>query len=278
MLFKFVYNFRGNLWIGAASYVYACIRNAGDSVDWHYAQIYTKQAARMFSQQTGVADAMLVWHSTAATLANNLVPPSVVTATGCALSDYTGYTNTPALLKCTRGGVNSGINVYVSHANTSGVSACDSTQSAPCWIDLPSGYQLGAYPFYSIAFSVTTTTTQYYVLTYVPPPATSGQDLAGLDLLCLPGVASGAPTTCPVSQKQMTITFAELNRQLRKSLNASPMYYGAVNSSHVLVTPTILFAGTATNTALSYTVPNAVPIGSIGIITQVTLCSTSASC
>ena len=238
-----------------------------------YAQIYTKQAARMFAQQSGVAQNMMSWNATAISLVNSLVTGTVanIPSTGCMLTDRTGITaSAPTGLPDCMYGAQA---VFVGKANTYGVNACSKSQTAPCWTDLPPGYQKAAYPFYSIAWSSVSVPTQYYVLTFVPPPVTSGQDLPGLDLLCLPGVVSGGSTTCPGTQRQLAITFSEFSRQLHNDAHASPMYYGAVNSSHILTTPTVTFGNAAVPVALTYPVPTIVPTGSIGIISQVTVCS-----
>ena len=243
-----------------------------------YAQIYTKQAARAFTQQTGVAETMMSWHTTAVNLAVNLVKASDMTLAGCSLTNLTGLGNPPPQTPCHYNDALL-LPVYVGTNYTSstytGANECDGLHNTPCWSNLPAGFQAGSYQFYSVAFQGGTPV-QNYVLTYVPPTASSGEIYPGLGLLCLPGIASGAGTTCPSTHKQFALTFNEFFKQLRQTTTISPMFYGTVTASSTLTTPSFSLGGN-TPASLSYAVPSTVPIGSVGVITQIATCPV-ASC
>jgi len=235
-----------------------------------YSQIYTKQSAKGVEQQSGVASAMIAWHSTAVDLASKFVKASSFSTTGCTLTSFVSSPSTPvpASLPLCTGNKNP---TYVGMTTTP---ICTGSVGPPCVTKLPEGYLSSPYTFYSIAFN--TSGGKSYVLTYVPPPPTGSY---GLGLLCLPGKLTG--TACPAGHSQFSFTFNSLYKQITKSPLLSPMTYGTVTSAGVLSTRTMnsLYEST-TPQSLQYEVPNdisIVPEGTIGIITEITRCS-STSC
>ena len=229
-----------------------------------YAQIYTKQAVNAFARQSGMANAMLMWHSTAAGLASSLVTKTNITAAGCSLTPPLAGGGLPSFTQCANGFGS----VYVSMPAGANP-LCSGTQAAPCLPVLPTGYTQ-SYKFYSVSFQPTAG--NYYVLTYLPPPP-ANSDSYSLGLLCLPGDAKGTLTACPSPHTQFPMTFATLYKQLTKSLLVSPLYYGTVTASGVLTTPSISVSG-GTPTSLQYTIPSSadVPVGSIGFIAKISPC------
>lgn len=239
----------------------------------------------MYARQSGVVNAMLDWHATAAGLVSFMVTPSAITAAGCSLTNITTGTGVPAFPACTYNGTT---NVYAAQKNyTSGANTppnCSGSQTAPCFTPLPTGYTFTSptsplYSFYSVAF---TASGLDYVLTYVPPP-TSSSDSYGIGFLCLPGYTSTFPASCSLPHTQFSLPFNTFYKQLTRNLRVTPMYYGTVANTAALcgtgvpfclVTPTVVTDfGTK---GLVYPVPSSgVPVNSIGIITQITPCSSS---
>ncbi len=228
-----------------------------------YAQIYTKQAANAFARQSGMADSMLAWHSTAAGLASSLVKATDITAAGCSLTPPLAGGGLPSFPTCT----NLAGSIYVGMPTGANL-LCSGTQLAPCLTFLPTGYT-AAYAFYSVAFQPVAG--DYYVLTYLPPPPANG-DNYNLGLLCLPGNATGALASCVSPHTQFPITYGTLYKQLTKSLLVSPLYYGTITTSGKLTTPTQSMGGTPA--FLQYDVPSSVnvPVGSIGFIAKISPC------
>lgn len=235
------------------------------------ATISTRQMTQNLPSPSGIAQAMMQWHSTALGLASNYVTPSSVVADGCSLtlsSSYktTDWPGTTDPFQAPRMCKKSGADTYVGFTAATGQCDGASAAGAVCWFNLPVGYKTTPYTFYSIAFVAATG--KNYVLTFVPPASTSGA-YAGLGTLCLPGEPSSA-TACNAPNNQVTTTFGNLWKQMR-STYGSPLYYGTVKSAGTLATPTIGFGSAATSP--SYTIPAWVPLGSVGIISQFDACT-----
>jgi len=231
-----------------------------------FSQIYTKQATSGFERQTGLADAMVEWHSTAVGLVSNFIRPSGIPtwpSTACSLTSFGGGASPAGTSYCTSP---SGP-AYVGKALSGGEHECHATSGGepPCVVPLPTFYETDPYTFYSLAYRVSGV---LYVLTYVPPPATNSDDY-NVGLLCLPGGLSGA---CSGTNSQFSSTFKTLYNQIKKSPFLTPMSYGTVTTSGTLETP--VFKRNEEYTTISYTVPisTIVPVGSIGIISQVQPC------
>ncbi len=242
-----------------------------------YAQIYVKIAARGFEQHSGIVDSMRVWHDTATELGSKSDKSRID-----GLSSYCSLTFVPPgngvpvdmANHCSQGGIADVADVYVARQESPAFSYGFSDY-------LPAGYS-ETYVYYSIAFRVTGTTNRYYVLTYVPRPAT-GSDLYGVGLLCLPGNGSGnLTTTCTGSHKQIHTTFNALYKQLKNNKSIPITSYGVVSSDGELSTQAIEQETWDTSTPggvkivnqpFTYAVPSedsGVPVGSIGIITEIT--------
>ena len=233
-----------------------------------FAQIYTKQASSGFEKQTGLADAMVEWHSTAVGLASNFVRPSTIPtlpSVACSLTRFAGGAAPSSTSLCSGSG---GGNAYVGMSLSGSQHECHASSGGevPCVVPLPTFYETDPYTFYSLLFR---SSNVLYVLTYVPPPSAASDDY-DVGLLCLPGGLSG---TCTGSHVQFSSTFKALYNQMKKSPYLTPMSYGTVTASGNLKTP--VFNKDSVYTVINYTIPAStiVPVGSIGIISQVRPCS-----
>jgi hypothetical protein len=227
-----------------------------------YAQVYTKQVVNGLAQQSGVIGSMIEWHSTAVALATSLMPTADWTA-GCSLTNPSPVPATVAVCPGAAAGT-----IYVGMPQgTYTACAGGAAQQAPCWTNLPPGYSNTTYAFYSIAFNSAGLS---YVLTYVPPPASSS-DSYNVGLLCLPGALNG---TCPAGNTQFPTTFSDLYKQMKKSPLLSPMYYGTVTSAGVLTTSSLPSLTGGAPTLIQYNIPGTaiVPVGSMGIIAEIVPC------
>jgi hypothetical protein len=241
-----------------------------------YAQIYTKQAASGFAQQSGIVNSLVTWHATAMSLAQFYVQPTATNysaTTGCSLTNGVPPT-------CTGSG---GGPAYISQNNYTAVNLCSGAQGPACFTVLPPGYS-SAYTFYSIAFQSVADNADY-VLTFIPPPPATS-DNYNVGLLCLPGVVNGA-TKCLGSNVQLSATFNSILAQMKKTSSLSPMIWGTIANgaancgpsgfASCLVTPTasVPYAFPTSAPLLFFAVPtNVAPAGSIGLIGQVAPCST----
>lgn len=237
-----------------------------------YAQIYVKIAANSFKQQSGVVETMRVWHDVAVKLGTNAVKTDIrdiadPTGPYCSLTQIAAGVGVPAQMntRC------SDLYIEVGDGST-----CPGSNP----VCLPPGYN-ETYTYYSIAFSVTAASkTSYYVLTFIPPP--TNLDSYGAGILCLPGVLSGAPTTCPHST--VHTTFNAFYKELTKSKTIPILSYGTVSgtctmpaalpASKCLKTQSVTHdaGSTMPNGAIEYEIPDTddIPDGSIGIITDFT--------
>ncbi|MFA4995445.1 MAG: hypothetical protein WC521_09125 [Bdellovibrionales bacterium] len=236
-----------------------------------YTQIYTKQAAIGYAQQSGVASAMIAWHSTAVALATKYLKSSSYTAAGCSLTSLPSSptVRVPSTVPSFCMGSNGVADSRVSSTNyiVPAPTLCSGSAGAPCFTLLPTGYLATPYTFYSIAFR---SASKNYVLTYVPLPS----DSYNAGLLCLPGnVGAGA---CAGTHAQVSTTFKALYKEMGNNSLLSPMSYGKVMSAGVLTTPNIraLFDSTSAG-IMTYTVPGItiVPVESIGIISEIQACT-----
>jgi hypothetical protein len=265
-----------------------------------YAQIYTKQAAKGVEQQSGAVNSMLAWHSTATALAKNLVTLTSIPSTGCSMLDPGNTQDTwspnPGFPDTTPGVPSAAVlptclywtschcaytSIYVGarpippSGSDYDWNYCSGDQAPPCFVGLPDGYS-SAYSFYSVAFNDGLAIPHYFVLTFVPPPPVNS-DSYNLGLLCLPGNASGALNgSCPAPHTQFSTTFNDLYKQMKKNPLLSPMYYGTVTAAKTLTTPPLSFVSGATPAPITYIIPDVttVPVGSIGIISEIPLCPT----
>jgi len=244
-----------------------------------FTQIYTKQAAMMSDQQTGVAQAMVQWHATAVALAEKYLVKSALPAigAGCSLTSLSSSAVPTGLSYC-KGP--SSVDVYV--GMTTGTD-CSGAQGAPCVTRLPNGILLSStvYKFYSIVGRITNG--KYYVLTYVPPTVASASNFK-TGFLCLPGdiTLSGA---CPSTHAQFSMTFDRLFKQIVKNSHAAPLFYGTshlISTTNYLVTPVIRDLNDGAETGeRSYEIlgtknPSGyyyVPVDSVGLITSFSPCS-----
>jgi hypothetical protein len=203
-----------------------------------YTQVYAVETARLFSNQTGVAQSMIVWHAAAASLVANVVPPaSAATATGCSL-------NYGAAGLCPIGAGYSSIGTVMGGVAVTGLYANTLGMEFP---NFPPGYVLGSFQWNSIAYDPD----PYYVITYVSYTA-SGT-----------GATAASPITTATGKK-LNITEGDLYRQLQQS-GIPPYSFGYV--SNPPGGPATLVAGPSiSNSATVYPVPTTIPDGSLAII------------
>ncbi|MDD3030081.1 MAG: hypothetical protein PHS57_07365 [Alphaproteobacteria bacterium] len=275
-----------------------------------FTQVHMNQASSSMAQQSGVVESLASWHATAVDLAQKYI--NTASASECSMTCETLEKAPGALSLSTTtepvavGGLsdNASINADVwwrgpgkphfpdhedppvvqktSVSLCSGSSAscvwdesnetiCSGEGKTPCFSVLPSGYNMN-YKFYSIEFK--NTDDKYYVLTFVPPPASKG-DAFGVGLLCLPGkIDETADGPCPSPQKQVSMTFSNLSKEMEKTGLIPPTAYGTVKQTGKL-TPHMTLEGTTKGSY--YTVPSVVPVGSLGVITEVVPCSNCSS-
>ena len=256
-----------------------------------------------------VVEAMMQWHATAVDLAENFIDHSnFVSGGGCSLScfyDDGAIEGTEAIPGFDIPSSRVAYNVYqctghltlpgifelyfppeqIKHAcvwpenywttlwmssypfgHLPAVEECSGRVGAPCFPTLSEGYDM-TYTFHSFGFK--SVSEDYFVFTFVPPP-TRGSDAFGSGLLCLPGNVNPRAVGCPLENKQLSLPFSALYKQMRESPNLSPLSYGLVLTQGVLKTSSIdgLFGSTAPQ-AITYSVPMIVPTGSVGIITKI---------
>ncbi len=249
-----------------------------------YTQLYMKQASMGYSQQSGVADAMLVWHATAVDLATKFVRASSFAAlpSYCTLTTYPPPPAAASFVPPTTPvpgfcpGTGGPAYVAVSKPATIATLLCSGTQGAPCYTQLPTGYQSNPYTFYSLAYQ---TGGRNYVLTFVPPPPVAS-DAYNTGALCLPGrltnlLCAPAPPAPVPAHMQVSTTLRGLYKEMGDNSLLSPMNYGTVTAAGALTTPSMKNLYDAPNPgAITYTVPAqaVVPVGSIGIISQIAPC------
>lgn len=194
-----------------------------------YAQVFGVQAARMAAGQHAIADMMMVWHSGQVSLAQSVVSPAPTSA--CSLT-Y-GLTSVPY---CTT-------NIP---GNTSNVTLTNSTGNVGSYVNasgspyphFPSGYRT-AFKWNTVYYP--DASGQRYVVTWVPLPAS--------------GKASDPVTAPPIG-----VSVSDLALQLRNA--HTPLFgYGTV-SGGVLTT-----GATVSGAPVTYTMPSAVPNGSVAVIT-----------
>lgn len=213
-----------------------------------YTQVYAVQVARMFANETSIADNIVAWHEAAASLANNVINTTTnpLTIAGCSLSF-----SLVAPAYCIKGAASGGLpSVTVTgngnYANPAGY----------IFPQLPGTFNSVTYQWKSIAYQPTPNT--FYVITFVPPPLISATNPP-------PGYISTA--TAP--PHQLTITMGDLMHQLQAS--GLPLYSFGYVSGGKLITASTLPPGAPTfGAAITYPVPPVaeVPNNSIAIISS----------
>jgi hypothetical protein len=221
-----------------------------------YSQLLINQTANFNANQTTVAGAMTVWHSTAILEAKKTGIPAPG-AGGCMLTNAIPAGG-PAVC------ASSGNNIYVNPTNPAGTVVCpNAVPPNYCYTDLPPGYNIGSFQFYSVFYQVNG---QSYVVTFVPPPTAP-----------VPGyiVLPGAGGT------QVNVTMGTLMSQIKNNNTAlSPLSYGTVEQpGNILVSGTICMTSASISTCtlagtISYPLPTGagayIPNHSIAIISSPT--------
>ncbi|HEU0117112.1 MAG TPA: hypothetical protein VFR09_00640 [Alphaproteobacteria bacterium] len=203
-----------------------------------YVQVLGLQAARLYSHQTGVAQAMATWHAGAVSMAASIVRTGVAyPAAGCSLT-YTvipgapgGFAVCPAPTGLTQGTVTNdsatvGIPNLVLNKSTSNkecvhVPATCTASTPPNCTTCSAIFDTTNHQFYSLLYK---SNNQDYVITVVPAASVSATNPNGYI-----SMARG---------NQIALTTSDLLQQLKHSTipNSS---FGTVSSTYVLTTPLI---------------------------------------